>query len=73
MTYEIKTPILKTIADGTLGVFNEAINGKADIKQGDLAVRAATSIRRAVEIDLRVRLAAPKLTSAERANNKIAE
>lgn len=63
--YEIRTPILKTIADGALSVFNQALAGNADVKQGNLAMTAATNMRRSVETDLKVRLAAPKLKKIE--------
>lgn len=65
MTYQIKTPILGSIANGTLKVFNDAVAGAADIKQGQLAVSAGSSIRRAVETDLRIRLSSAKLAQAE--------
>lgn len=63
--YEIRTPILKTIAEGALSVFNQALAGNADVRQGNLAMTAATNVRRGVETDLKVRLAAPKLEKIE--------
>lgn len=65
MAYEIKTPILKTIADGSLAIFNQALAGNADVKQGNLAMAAASNVRRGVETDLKIRLAAPKLAAVE--------
>lgn len=65
MAYEIKTPILKMVADGTLTIFHSAVAGAADVAQGTLAVNTGNSIRRSVEADLKVRLAAPKLTEIE--------
>ena len=67
MAYEIKTPILKTIADGSLAIFNQALAGNADVKQGNLAMAAASNVRRGVETDLKIRLAAPKLAAVETA------
>ena len=65
MTYHIQTPVLQSVSTGLMGVFDEAINGKADIKQGNLAVAAGSNIRRAIDTDLKVRLAQPKLDKIE--------
>lgn len=63
--YEVKTPILKRVSDGLEQVFNEALGGRADREQGSLAINAGSKITRAVEVDLKARLAAPKLQRIE--------
>lgn len=65
MPYEVKTSVLKTVADGTLAVFNSAVAGVADLKQGHLAVSAGSAVRRTVETDLKVRLSTKKLSELE--------
>lgn len=65
MAYEVKTPILKRVSDGLEQIFDEALQGKADREQGALAVNAGSKITRAVEVDLKARLAAPKLERIE--------
>lgn len=65
MTYQIKTPLLKTVSTGLLGVFKAACTGEADVKQGQLAVSAGGQIRRSVETDLRLRLNAKRLEEIE--------
>ncbi len=65
MTHKIRTPILKSVAVGLMGVFDLAIKGAADIRQGNLAVAAGSNVRRAVDTDLRVRLARPALDDIE--------
>lgn len=65
MAYQVKTPILKHVADGLTTVFDDALKGQADREQGLLAVNAGAKIVRAVEVDLKTRLAAPKLDKIE--------
>lgn len=66
MAYEVKTPILKRVTDGLESVFNDALAGRADREQGGLAVSAGAKIIRGVEVDLKTRLAEPKLAKIER-------
>lgn len=68
MAYEVKTPMLKHVADGLKGVFDDAIAGKADKEQGMIAINAGSKITRAIEVDIKARLAVPKIEKIERAN-----
>ena len=67
MSYEVRTPILAHVAGGLKTVFDDALAGRADREQGNLAVNAGSKITRAVEVDLKARLAAPKLAKIENA------
>lgn len=67
MTYEVTTPILKEVTDGLLGVFRRALKGKADKEQGTMAIAAASKITRGVEVDIKARIAAPKIYRIENA------
>ena len=66
MTYKIKTPLLQRVANGLMGIFDDAIEGDADIAQGRLAVAAGSNVRLAVATDLKVRLNTPRLESIEK-------
>lgn len=65
MAYDVKTPILKRVSDGLETIFNQALGGGADREQGTLAIQAGSKITRAVEVDLKARLARPKLERIE--------
>ena len=71
MSYEVTTPVLKKVCEGLGGVFDAAIEGKADIRQGNLAVNAGSAMTRAVGIDLRARLARRALDDAENPDHVI--
>lgn len=63
--FEVQTPVLKTVVDGCLSVFKDAVNGDADIKQAGVASTHAMRITKGVEVDLRVRLAKERLAKIE--------
>lgn len=65
MAYEVKTPILKEVTDGLMGVFKDALAGRADKEQGTMAINAGSKITRGVEVDIKARLAAPKIAKIE--------
>lgn len=61
MSYEVTTIPLKKVTDGLLNIFDNAVEGKADIEQGKLAVNAGGKITQAIKADVKVRLASDKL------------
>lgn len=69
--HEIKTPILKTVEIGLMSVFSEAVNGTADVKQGNIAVSTGREVRRGYETDLKMRLAKARLEEIESSKEQI--
>lgn len=63
--FEVKTPALKTVVDGCLSLFAQAVKGTADLKQAGVASTHAMRITKGVEVDLRIRLAADRLVKLE--------
>ena len=72
MAYEVKTPILKKVTDGLMGVFEDALAGRADREQGTMAINAGAKITRGVEVDIKARLAAPKIARIEAVDQQAA-
>jgi len=65
MAYEIRTPILATVADKLMGVMNGVETDEIETGKANAMIRAGAGIRSVVETDLKVRLAAPKLIKSE--------
>lgn len=64
-TFEVQTPVLKTVVDGCLSIFTKAVSGQADVRQAAVASTHAMRITKGVEVDLRVRLAKERLAKLE--------
>jgi len=65
MSYEIKTPLLQTTALKLLGAMSAVEAKTMTIDQGHFIVRACNGVRGAIETDLKVSLAQPKLAKLE--------
>ena len=58
---------LKELTDGSMAFFREARNGSANIEQAHVGAQFAARVTSAIGLDLRLRLAAPRLTEIEAA------
>lgn len=56
---------LKELTEGSMAFFREARNGAADVEQANVGSRFAGRVISAIGMDLRLRLAAPRLTEIE--------
>lgn len=65
MSFQVQTPILRTVTDKLLNVMDGVENEEIDVAKANTIIKAGAGIRNAVETDLKVRLAAPKLTKIE--------
>lgn len=57
--------VLKEVTDGSMAFFREARNGTANVEQANVGAKFAGRVISAISMDLRLRLAAPRLSEIE--------
>lgn len=65
MSFTVKTPLLKEVADSAVAFLRETRNGTANIEQTNAGAKVSQRAISAVGMDLKVRLAAPRLAEIE--------
>lgn len=62
---DVKNVVLKEVVEGSMAFFREARNGAANIEQAKVGAVFAQRIVSSINLDLKERLAAPKLREIE--------
>lgn len=66
-TVDEQRKVLKELVDGSMAFFREARNGAANVEQANIGSKFAGRVVSAIGMDLKLRLAAPRLKEIETA------